>query len=126
MDHINEFYELLDGIVDCAERIAKLGRLVREFAPQFIEVIPQKPVAIEAKESTKTTAIEDNAKKAAPAKKDETAYTFEDVRKAFSAKSHVGFTAEVKALISKYGAARLSDIKESDYAAIMADLEVIG
>ena len=95
--------------------------------PQFVEVIPQKPVAIEAKETKKTKAIEDNTKKAAPAKKEEEpTYTFEDVRKAFSAKSHAGFTTEVKALISKYGAARLSDIKESDYAALMADLEVIG
>ena len=127
MDHMNEIYELLDGIVDCAEKIAKLGRLVREFVPQFVEVIPQKPVAIEAKETKKTKAIEDNTKKAAPAKKEEEpTYTFEDVRKAFSAKSHAGFTTEVKALISKYGAARLSDIKESDYAALMADLEVIG
>ena len=70
MDHMNEFYELLDGIVDCAEKIAKLGRLVREFVPQFVEVIPQKPVAIEAKETKKTKAIEDNTKKAAPAKKE--------------------------------------------------------
>ena len=126
MDHMNEFYELLDSIVDCAEKIAKLGKLVREFVPQFVEVIPQKPVAIEAKETKKTKAIEDNTKKAAPAKKEEPTYTFEDVRKAFSAKSHAGFTTEVKALISKYGAARLSDIQESDYAALMADLEVIG
>ena len=52
--------------------------------------------------------------------------SFEDLRAALANKARAGFTTEVKALISKYGAARLSDIKESDYAALMADLEVIG
>jgi hypothetical protein len=49
-----------------------------------------------------------------------------DVRKAFSAKSHAGYTEQVKALIGKYGAAKLSAVKEEDYPALMADLEKIG
>lgn len=52
-------------------------------------------------------------------------YEFTDVRKAFSAKSHEGFTAQVKALITKYGANKLSEISKENYPALMADLEAI-
>lgn len=52
-------------------------------------------------------------------------YSFTDVRKAFAAKSHAGYTEQVKALITGYGAAKLSDVKEEDYPALMADLEGI-
>lgn len=53
-------------------------------------------------------------------------YEFIEVRKAFSAKAHEGYTEQIKTLIAKYGAAKLSDIKKDDYPALMADLEVIG
>ena len=48
-----------------------------------------------------------------------------DGRKAFSAKSHAGYTEQVKALITSYGADKLSAVKEEDYPALMADLEAI-
>ena len=43
-----------------------------------------------------------------------------------SVKSHAGFTEQVKALIGKYGADKLSAVKEEDYESLMADLEAIG
>ena len=52
-------------------------------------------------------------------------YTFAEVRKAFSAKSHAGYTTQVKALITSYGADKLSAVKEEDYPRLMADLEAI-
>lgn len=127
----NDFYELLDGIIECSEKVAKLGRLLRDFVPQFMELIPERPIEGKAVDAKTAKVLEDKkaTKKAEPkaAPKDDTpAYTFEELRKAFAAKSHAGFTVEVKALIGKYGASRLSDINESDYAAIMKELEVIG
>lgn len=127
----NDFYELLDGIIECSEKVAKLGRLLRDFVPQFMELIPERAIEGKAVEIRAAKVLEDKkaTKKAEPKAepKDETpAYTFEELRKAFAAKSHAGFTVEVKALIGKYGASRLSDINESDYAAIMKELEVIG
>ena len=126
----NEFNELLDGIVECADKVAKLGRLLKEVLPQLAEQTTEAP-AVEAKETKSSTdkkkATTKKAEPKAEEVKDETpTYSFEDVRKAFAAKSHAGHTAEVKALITKYGASRLSDIQESDYANLMADLEVIG
>jgi hypothetical protein len=127
----NDFYELLDGIIECSEKVAKLGRLLRNFVPQFMELIPERPIEGKAVEVKQTKALEDKkaTKKAEPnaePKNETPTYTFEEIRKAFAAKSHAGFTVEVKALIGKYGANRLSDIKEADYAAIMRELEVIG
>ena len=130
----NEFDELLDGIVECADKVAKLGRLLKEVLPQLAEQTTEAPTdvpAVEAKETKSSTdkkkATTKKAEPKAEEVKDETpTYSFEDVRKAFAAKSHAGHTAEVKALITKYGASRLSDIQESDYANLMADLEVIG
>ncbi len=122
MNHMNEILQLLDNIIVCGESMAKIGRLLKEFIPEFAEAIPQKPKAEQVIEAGTVPA-------ALPEKKEQPAaktYTFADVRKAFSAKSHAGYTAQVKELISKYGADRLSDVKEEDYPALMADLEVIG
>ena len=51
--------------------------------------------------------------------------SFEEVRKAAANKSRQGFTAEVKALIEKYGAEKLSSVKPEDYESFMKELEEI-
>lgn len=53
-------------------------------------------------------------------------YTLEDVRGVLAEKSQNGLTAEVKALIEKYGGSKLSDISPENYAAIIIDAEVLG
>ena len=52
--------------------------------------------------------------------------TLTDVRAALAEKSRLGYTEEVKALITKYGAEKLSDVDPKDYAALLAEAEVIG
>ena len=52
--------------------------------------------------------------------------TFEEIQTAFGMKSKDGYTAEVKALITKFGAKKLSEIDPADYPALMKELEVIG
>lgn len=119
MDHMNEINQLLDNIIVCGENMAKIGRLLKEVIP---DAIPQKTKAEKVTKADAAPAAPPE-KSAEPAAK---TYTFTDVRKAFSAKSHEGFTDQVKALITKYGAEKLSDVKEADYSALMADLEVVG
>lgn len=58
----------------------------------------------------------------APEQKTETV-TFVQLRSRLSEISRSGKTAEVKELIAKYGASKLSDIAESDYAAVLAEAE---
>lgn len=62
------------------------------------------------------------APKEQPTPKDEP-ITFVQLRSRLSEISRSGKTAEVKELIAKYGASKLSDIAESDYAAVLAEAE---
>ena len=52
--------------------------------------------------------------------------SFEDLRAALANKARAGFTTEVKALIEKHGAAKLSDIDPSEYETVLAEAEVFG
>lgn len=51
------------------------------------------------------------------------AVTPEEVRAVLAEKSHDGFTAEVRSLLEKHGASKLSEIDPSRYAALLADAE---
>ena len=50
----------------------------------------------------------------------------EDVRAVLAEKSRSGHTAEVRALLKKYGAAKLSEIDPANYEALLQGAEVIG
>lgn len=52
--------------------------------------------------------------------------TLEQVRAVLADKSRMGFTAEIRALLQKYGAAKLSGINPANYKALVADAEVLG
>ena len=52
--------------------------------------------------------------------------TLEQVRAILAHKSRMGFTAEIRALLQKYGAAKLSGIDPAHYKALVADAEVLG
>ena len=56
----------------------------------------------------------------------EAAPTFEEVRHKLILVAQAGFSAEVKALITKHGASRLSDVDPSHYAALLSEAEAIG
>ncbi len=62
-------------------------------------------------------AFKDNTQEAAPKE----AYTFTKVRGIMAGLSSSGRKAEAKALLTKFGAARLSDVKEADYAALVQE-----
>lgn len=49
--------------------------------------------------------------------------TLEQVRAVLADKSQQGFTADVRTLLDKHGAIKLSQINPANYAALMADAE---
>lgn len=57
--------------------------------------------------------------------KEESKITLEDVRARLAQLSRDGKTAQVKALIQKYGANKLSEVNPDDYEALLLDAEVI-
>ena len=52
--------------------------------------------------------------------------TLEDVRAVLAEKSRNGHTAKVRELLEKHGAAKLSEIDPKNYAALLAEAEVLG
>ena len=64
-----------------------------------------------------------DAESAAPA---EPALTLEQVRAVLADKSRQGHTAEIRSLLQKYGAAKLSSVDPANYEALLKDAEVIG
>ena len=52
--------------------------------------------------------------------------TLEQVRAVLADKSRMGFTAEIRTLLQKYGAAKLSGIDPVHYEALVAEAEVLG
>ena len=117
MSRMSELSQVLDEMIACGEGMIRAAQEIKAIFSDTAE-------ESSAKAETAAPAAEP-AVKAEP-EKEPIKYSFTDVRKAFADKSHAGFTAQVKELISKYGASRLSDVKEEDYQALMADLEVIG
>lgn len=62
----------------------------------------------------------------APADPPPKAITLEEVRAVLAEKSHDGYTAEVRGLLQKYGAEKLSGVDPKHYAALLKDAEVLG
>ena len=88
--------------------LIKLSGDLKALADSFAEISE----AVKAE----TTAVEEKAKA-------ESKVSMEDVRKVLAAKSLAGYTAEVRAIIQKYGAECLSGICEKDYPAVLKDAE---
>lgn len=67
---------------------------------------------------------------ASPAKQtialQEESLTIEDVRRVLAQKSREGFTAEIRTLLEKHGADRLSKIAPEHYAVLLKEAESIG
>ena len=78
----------------------------------------------EAKETEPKTKVTQETHAKVPKK--EKTLSLEDVRAVMADKSRKGYTAEVKALLTKRGVSKLSDVDAKDYAALLAEVEVIG
>lgn len=71
--------------------------------------------------------VKEEPQKAAPTAetKKEPEITLEQIRGILADKSRNGYTAEVRTIIQKYGADRLSDVDPKDYASIIKEAEVL-
>ena len=70
-----------------------------------------------------TEMFSDSATKEAPTP--EPPITLEQVRAVLAEKSRQGHTAEIRTLLQKYGATKLSDIDPVHYKALVAEAEVM-
>ena len=96
-------------------------KLVNEVVEQARASIDSLEELIKTLEEGLTAKVE-NIKE----KKTERTYSLEEVRAELADVSRAGFTDEVRKLIAKYGASKLSEIDPSKYPDIMKDAKVIG
>ncbi len=79
----------------------------------------------EEKGRPKVAAKKTTAKKTPNAEAEKKTLTLEEVRAVLAEKSRAGYTAEVKELLNKHGADKLSEIDPAEYSALLADAEVL-
>ena len=97
---------VLDEMITAGQKMIDAATALKEI---FSETAPE------------MNKVETKAKKKAEVKK----YSFQEVRGIMASLAGKGKKAEAKALLTKYGASRLSDVKEEDYPALVAEAEVI-
>lgn len=122
MSHVKLMLDVIDGVCTVAESLQGLAGSLKILVEAFGSDEQPKIVAPMEKADVKTKAT---AKpKAAPKEEPkEKLPTLTEVRGILAEKSRSGKTAQVKELLIKHGAEKLSDIKPEEYLALLADVE---
>lgn len=112
------------AMIDVADSMEVLGKSIRNCGKALLEITETVSEFIDPpKKAPKEKASKEEA---VPEEEPAKGWTLEEVRMVLADKSRAGHTEEVRNLISKYGADRLSDIMPADFAALMEEAEVIG
>ena len=118
MGKVNELSMLVEELRKCGETLVGLSESLADLFSGTVE---------EEKQPAKKSAAKKKAtEEPKPEVPEEKALTLEDVRAVCADKSRSGFTAEVKALLGKHGAEKLSEINPAEYKALLAEVEVLG
>lgn len=109
-----------ESLISISEKISTAAKVIAEIVSEF-QGEPDKP-AVEAKgKKAAPKKIEAKPEPEEPVKE----YTFTEVRTFLADKSRAGHTAEVKKILAAHGADKLSDLDKAEYAAVMAEAEVL-
>lgn len=110
---MDKMFELINSLNALTKAVTALTeKITSEYLDTFEEIY--NPETDEPKEESKEQ----------PTPEQQTV-TFVELRSRLSEISRNGHTAEVKELLRKFGADKLSDVAESDYTALLAEAEVI-
>lgn len=112
----------MDPMMELVNALNALTAALQKFTSQTTNAYLDTFEEIYNPEKDEPQAVEAPKEQPTPEQKTETV-TFVQLRSRLSEISRSGKTAEVKELIAKYGASKLSDIAESDYAAVLAEAE---
>lgn len=109
IDKGDDFLKKAKDFISCVEILLDAATKLKAILDQ--DVVDEKPACkplfeVEPKEEVKKL-------------------TFQEVRAVMATLSGIGKKDEAKALLTKYGANRLSEVSEDDYAALVADAEAI-
>ena len=104
-------------------RMSELDMVLREFHSAAKALISACDGLRNFYSQAAASPVPDGAELPAPKPK---SITLEQVRAVLAEKSRDGHTAEVRALLEKHSAAKLSEINPAKYAALLAEAEVLG
>lgn len=113
---------ILDAAVAVITDIRSLADSLQALVDATSENTPAEKPAAKASKPKKIAAKETPAESVL---KEEKPLNLEDVRAVLADKSRKGHTAEVKTLLNKHGADKLSEIDPAEYASLLADAEVL-
>ncbi|MCM1219572.1 MAG: rRNA biogenesis protein rrp5 [Lachnospiraceae bacterium] len=116
LDVIGDLRSLADSLQAVADAVADNGAE----AGLTTTKEPEKPA--KAGKAARNTAKKEEKP---AAKQEEKPLTLEEVRAVLAEKSRAGHTAEVRGLLNKHGADKLSEIDPAEYAALLAEAEVL-
>lgn len=120
LDVVQDMRSLADSLQAVADAVADNG----EAEAEMTTTKESEKAGRTGKTTAKNTAKKDvkPASKQEPEKKP---LTLEEVRAVLAEKSRSGHTEEVRDLLAKHGADKLSEIDPAEYAALLAEAEVL-
>lgn len=107
----------LKSLADC------LTALAEEDVKAEVEKMAETKTADAVKNVNGATDAREDVNVIIKEKEEKEKYTLEDVRKALAAKSGKGMTEQVKQLLLRHGASKLSSIDTSEYPSIMEEVK---
>lgn len=116
MGKVSELAMFLDELKKCGEMLVGISEGLADLFSSTEEETPEKNTS---------PKVQFEAKAEAPVT-EKKAVTLEEVRKVLAEKSRAGFTDDVKAILNKHGAEKLSEVDPTEYKALLAEAEVIG
>ena len=127
MSRIKLLLDVVQDIRSLADSLQAVAEAMLQNEPEQTDTpVESSPDPKAEKKNTGKKAVKPAAK-AEPESSEpaEPPLTLEQVRAVLAEKSRAGHTAEVKALLTKHGADKLSDIDPAQYPALLADAEVL-
>ena len=115
LDVVSDLRSLADSLQAVADAAVQGG-------PEQPDQNPEEKSAQKPEKKTAAKRAEPSTEAQAP---DAKLLTLEEVRAVLAEKSRAGHTAEVRALLLKHGADKLSEVDPVEYPALLADAEVL-
>lgn len=114
MSKMSELSKVLQELKKCGESLVSISEELTEIFSGTEEKGPEKKKTVSKKKEPEAKAEETTKE-----------YTFTEVRTFLADKSRAGHTAEVKKILAAHGADKLSELDPAEYAAVMAEAEVL-
>ena len=122
MSRIKLLLDVVSDLRSLADSLQAVADAAVQGGPEQPDQNPEEKSAQKPEKKTAAKRAEPSTEAPAP---DAKLLTLEEVRAVLAEKSRAGHTAEVRALLLKHGADKLSEVDPVEYPALLADAEVL-